>query len=67
MFGRLVGARHGVNRCGITIVLWRRLPGQRGFSAIAKTSTLAGGRYSFLFPAGSVSTNRDWYATARGL
>ena len=67
MFGQLVGARHGVNRCGITIVLWRRFPGQGGFSAIARTSTLAGGRYSFVFPAGSVSTNRDWYATARGL
>ena len=67
MFGQLVGARHGVNRCGITIVLWRRLPGRGGFSAIAQTSTLVGGRYSFLFPAGSVSTNRDWYATARGL
>ena len=67
VFGQLVGARHGVNRCGITIVLWRRLPGQRGFSAIARTSTLAGGRYSIIFPAGSVSINREWYATARGL
>ena len=67
VFGQLVGARHGVNRCGITIVLWRRLPGQHGFTAIARTSTLAHGRYSFVFPAGSVSTNRDWYATTRGL
>jgi phospholipase C len=67
VFGQLVGARRGVNRCGITIVLWRRFPGQRTFNAIARTRTLAGGRYSFVFRAGSVSTNRDWYATTRGL
>jgi phospholipase C len=67
VFGQLVGVRRGVPRCGITIVLWRRFPGQRRFSPVARTRTIAGGRYSFALPAGSVTTNRDWYVTARGL
>jgi hypothetical protein len=58
VFGQLVGIRRGVPRCGITIVLWRRFPGQRRFSPVARTRTVAGGRYSFALPAGSVTTNR---------
>ena len=67
VFGQLTGVRGGVDRCGITIVLWRHFPGQRGYVPVARTLTLAGGRYSFVFRPGSVTTNRDWYATARGL
>jgi len=67
VFGRLVGVRRGVKSCGITIVLWRRFPTQHRYGAVARTRTTADGRYSFVFAAGKVTTNRDWYTTARGL
>jgi phospholipase C len=67
VFGALAGVRRGVKRCGVEIVLWRRLPTQRGFTSVARTRTIAGGRYAFMFPGGSVATNRDWVVTARGL
>src|SRR5439155_22961557 len=65
--GRLVGIRRGVRRCGVAITLWRRFPGQRHYGVVARTRTTAGGRYSFVFPAGALTTNRDWFTTARGL
>ena len=67
VFGQLVGVRHGVKRCGVAIVLWRRYPNQRGFSPVARTFTTSAGTYSFAFRPGSVATNRDWAVTARGL
>jgi phospholipase C len=67
VFGQLLGVRRGAPRCGITIVLWRQFPTQRGFTPIARTRTIAGARYSFALRAGSVTTNRDWYVTAPGL
>ena len=67
VFGQLAGVRSGVNRCGITITLWRRFPNQRGYRAVGRTSTLAGGGYTFILPPGAVSSNQYWYATARGL
>jgi phospholipase C len=67
VFGQLIGVRRGVKRCGISIVLWRRFPGQRGFVPVARTQTIADGRYSFQIPARSVTTNRDWVTTTRGL
>ena len=66
-FGRLVGVRKGVSRCGIAIELWRGYPAQHGFSPVAETFTNAAGTYSFLMRPGSVATNRDWLVTARGL
>ncbi|MBV9336976.1 MAG: hypothetical protein JO243_13910, partial [Solirubrobacterales bacterium] len=39
IFGRLQGVRHGVRRCGVTIVLWRRFPAQRAFTVVARTRT----------------------------
>src|SRR5262249_41495463 len=51
VFGQLVGFRRGVKRCGIAIVLWRRFPGQRNYSPVGHTRTVADGRYSFLIPA----------------
>ena len=47
VFGRLVGVRKGVHRCGISVVLWRQFPSQHGFSPVARTSTNAAGTYSF--------------------
>src|SRR5262249_34831880 len=67
VFGSLLSVRHGVHRCGITITLWRRLPGQGPYSPVARTRTVADGRYSFTFRTGAVTTNREWVATARGL
>ena len=67
VFGQLVGFRRGARRCGISIVLWRRFPGQRAYAPVARTRTTSGGRYSFMIPARSVTTNRDWVATTRGL
>jgi phospholipase C len=65
--GQLVSVRRGAPRCGLTITLWRRFPAQRGFSVIARTLTTTGARYRFVFPAGSVATNRDWFVSAPGL
>ena len=68
VFGQLIGIRRGVKRCGIAIVLWRRFPAQRAFSPVAHTRTLAGGRLQLRdCRPRSVTTNRDWVATARGL
>ncbi len=67
VFGALTDVRRGVKRCGVAIVLWRRFPTQRRFSAVERTRTLAGGRFSFVLPANSVASNRDWMVTARGL
>ena len=67
VFGQLVGFRRGATRCGISIVLWRRFPGQRAYAPVARTRTTTGGRYSFMIPARSVTTNRDWVTTTRGL
>ncbi|MBV9607042.1 MAG: hypothetical protein JO027_18155 [Solirubrobacterales bacterium] len=67
VFGALVGVRRGVKRCGIVVALWRRFPGQRAYSVVARTRTLTGGSYSFMIPARSVSTNRDWVTTTRGV
>ncbi len=67
VFGSLIGVHRGVKRCGEAIVLWRRYPNQLRFSPIARTLTTASGSYSFVMPAGTVTTNRDWRVTATGL
>ena len=63
VFGALTGVRHGVNRCGVAIVLWRHFPTERGFTPVARTRTTAGGRFSFVLAAGSVASNREGVAT----
>jgi hypothetical protein len=67
VFGSLIGVHRGVKRCGEAIVLWRRYPNQLRFSPIARTLTTGSGSYSFVMPAGTVTTNRDWRVTATGL
>jgi phospholipase C len=67
VFGELVGVTHGSRRCGFEIVLFRRFPSQQGFSRVATTFTNAAGTYEFVFPAGGVATDRQWYVTAPGL
>ncbi len=60
--GRVVGAGGGV-----TLTLWRRLPGQRRASVSMRTRTKTGGSYAFAIRAGSVTTNRYWYVTGSGM
>ncbi len=60
--GRLGGAGGGV-----TVTLWRRMPGQRSARISTRTHTTRGGRYSFTMKPGAVSTNRYWYVTGSGL
>jgi phospholipase C len=67
IFGQLVGVRKGVHRCGISVVLWRKFPKQKGFSPVGRTSTNAAGTYSFAMAPGTVATNRDWRVTVHGL
>ncbi len=67
MFGQLTGVQKGVKRCGIAIVLWRRYPNQLRFSPVARTLTTAAGAFTFVMATGTVTTNRDWMVTARGL
>jgi phospholipase C len=67
VFGRLLGVHPGAASCGVTIVIWRRLPGQRHFTATARGHTNATGHYRILLPPGTVTTNRDWFASAKAL
>ncbi len=46
---------------GRRVVLWHKLPGWHRFHRAAVTTTLTGGRYEFVRPAGLVETNRAWY------
>jgi phospholipase C len=67
VFGRLLGVHRGAAACGITIVIWRRLPGQRHFTATARVHTNVTGRYRVVLAPGTVTTNRDWFASAKAL
>jgi hypothetical protein len=49
---------------GQTITLWQKLPGANVFSQTQTTTTGTGGAYSFTLAAGTVQTNRAWYASA---
>ncbi len=60
--GRVVGGGGG-----ITLTLWRRLPGQRGASVSMRTRTKGGGNYVFAIRSRSVTTNRYLYVTGSGL
>ncbi len=62
--GRLAAATGSV---GATVTLWEELPGQTSFKSAAQTKTDAMGAYSFARGAGSVKTNRSWYATSLSL
>ena len=65
--GKLAGVRPRTQLCGVSVVLWRRLPGQRHFAAVAQTLTDTAGRYRISLPAGAVETNLEWFTTAGGL
>ena len=67
VFGSMVGVHHGIRRCGIEVVLWRRFPAQHRFTPVERTVTNTAGTYSFAMPPGSVATNRYWMVTARGV
>jgi phospholipase C len=65
--GRLVGVAKRAPRCGVSIALWRRLPGQGRFALVARALTGPQGRYRIVLPAGTVQTNSDWFTSTRGL
>ena len=69
--GQLKGLRHqgspSAQGCAPQVVLWRKLPGARRFSAIARGAAKPGGAYRIVFPAGTVTSNSEWYTTMGGL
>jgi phospholipase C len=65
--GALVGVRPGVQKCGVTVNLWGRATASGPFSLVAVGSTVVGGSYQFVLPAGRVETNASFYVTARNL
>ncbi len=60
--GRILGGGSG-----ITVVLWRQLPGQRGANLSMRTRTTRGGNYSFAIRPHVVYSNRYWYVTTSTL
>jgi phospholipase C len=67
IYGRLLGVAPGASSCGLTVVIWRMFPGQRRFTPTARARTNVTGRYRLVLPAGTVMTNRAWFATSKGL
>jgi phospholipase C len=63
----LFGALLGVRPCGVLVVLWQRLPGQRRFGAIGSAPAAAAGRYRLVLPPATVETNGEWFASAGGV
>jgi phospholipase C len=61
IYGRVSGSPTS----GVGVVLWHRLAGQRDFSAVGQTTTNSSGHYSIVLGPGVVTTNREWYVTAR--
>jgi phospholipase C len=60
--GRAFGALLGTQ-----VALWQELPGQHHFHPALSTATDATGAYQIARLPGTVTTNRRWYAVARGL
>ncbi len=59
---------HGAGAgAGMPVQLWQKLPGEKDFARAQQVSTNATGSWSVSLAAGSVMTNRAWYATADGL
>lgn len=52
---------------GVTVQLWQRAAGESAFSKVGTATTGASGSWSMTIAAGTVMTNRSWYATAAGL
>jgi len=63
--GRLIGLKKSPKPCAATVVLWRRNSGERTFAPVARAFTDRAGRYQIAL--GTVTTNREWFATSRGV
>ncbi|HZU57934.1 MAG TPA: alkaline phosphatase family protein [Actinocrinis sp.] len=50
--------------CSATVVLWRRLPGQRTFRPVGHRLLAGRGDYRFVFPAARAQTSSEWRATS---
>jgi hypothetical protein len=61
------GALTHTAAAGVTVQLWQRAAGDNAFSKADTASTDASGSWSMTIAAGTVMTNRSWYATAGGL
>jgi hypothetical protein len=61
------GALLRASGAGMSVQLWQKLPGQKDFTKAQQATIAATGSWSVTLPAGSVMTNRAWYATADGL
>jgi phospholipase C len=59
--GQVLGAQ-----AGTVVRLWHRLPGQRRFHRVQRTTTDGSGHYTFSRADGVVTTNREWYVTSEG-
>ncbi|HEV3053765.1 MAG TPA: hypothetical protein VGX45_03855 [Solirubrobacteraceae bacterium] len=61
------GALTHTAAAGVTVQLWQRAAGDNPFSKAGTATTDASGSWSMTIAAGTVMTNRWWYATAGGL
>jgi hypothetical protein len=52
---------------GVAVQLWQRAAGEDAFSKAGTATTDASGYWSMPIAAGTVMTDRSWYATADGL
>lgn len=61
----IYGQLNGPNHAGRQITLWHHLAGTRGgYTVVQRTTTDANGFWSVTRAAGTVTTNRAWFATA---
>ncbi len=58
---------HTASAAGKTVQLWQKAAGDAAFAKDGSATTDASGSWSIPIPAGTVMTNRSWYATADGL
>jgi hypothetical protein len=63
----LSGALLRGSGAGTSVTLWQQQPGQGKPSQAGASTTDIAGNWSITLPAGSVMTDRSWYATADGV
>jgi phospholipase C len=60
----LTGSLGGRSLGGAEVTLWQRVGRARRFSIAQRTTASGAGAYRFTFAPGTVTTSRQWYATA---
>jgi phospholipase C len=61
--GRVVG----IQKAGMSVALWRKLPRDHSFHLALQTPTDSSGHYAVLVSGTAVNTNTEWYATTHGV